>query len=384
MKLAYIIPDIDYPGGTEKALFLLVSSLLKEHEISIFSSSMRQEFLDKVEFHKIPMINYPPLLTYFTFFFWNHFLFGIRKIFKMDDFDIIAATGADSLFADVTTIQICVAARADLVRRGILKLSEKGLLKRIHFHLFHALVGQMEKLVFSRKKLRFIAVSEGVKRDIVQFYGISPDKINVIPNPADVNTFTPNNRLLFRESIRKKHGLSENETVLLYVGSEFAIKGLHLVIEAMPLIKDSVKVLVVGRGQFEFHRKLATELGVIDRVIFAGFSSDVKQYYAAGDIFVYPTYYEAFALVTLEAASSGLPIVASKVNGTEELIVNGHNGFFVKHDAKDIAEKVNLLIEDEELRKQMSINIRKSAEQFSPEEMARKTMQVYESVLKGK
>jgi len=65
----------------------------------------------------------------------------------------------------------------------------------------------------------------------------------------------------------------------------------------------------------------------------------VTEYYAASDIFVFPTAYEAFSLVTLEAVASGLPILATKVNGTEELIIESYNGFFIKRGSKRYSRK---------------------------------------------
>ena len=106
-------------------------------------------------------------------------------------------------------------------------------------------------------------------------------------------------------------------------------------------------------------------------------------YYCAGDIFVFPSLYEAFSLATLEAAASGLPIIATKINGTEELIKEGYNGFFVKRDPKDITEKINLLIKDENLRKQMSRNARKVIEKnYTWDICAKKTTEVYEELLR--
>lgn len=101
----------------------------------------------------------------------------------------------------------------------------------------------------------------------------------------------------------------------------------------------------------------------------------------SSDTFVFPTAYEAFLLATLEAVASGLPILATKINWTEELIKEGYNGFFIKRDPKDIAEKINILIEDKQLRKIVSRNARKTAENYSWDKIAKKTLEVYQNII---
>ena len=111
---------------------------------------------------------------------------------------------------------------------------------------------------------------------------------------------------------------------------------------------------------------------------------DVKRFYAAADIFVFPSYFEGFSLVTLEAQASGVPIVATRINGTEELIQDGYNGFFVRHDPEDIAQKIDILANDEELMKKMAGNAKKSAMRFKREETAKRTLEAFEKALNGK
>ena len=225
-----------------------------------------------------------------------------------------------------------------------------------------------------------ISVSNGVKREILRYYDVPEEKIGVIPNGVDLEKFKPNREK--RKKIREKLKIDKNETVLMFSGHKFERKGLRFIIEALPMIKDNVRLLVIGKDSPELYKKLAQELKVLDKVIFAGFVPDITEYYAASDIFVFPTAYEAFSLATLEAVASGLPILATKVNGTEELIMEGYNGFFIRRDPKDIAEKLNILIEDDNLRKQMSRNARKTAEKYSWDEVAKRTLEVYEELKK--
>ena len=110
---------------------------------------------------------------------------------------------------------------------------------------------------------------------------------------------------------------------------------------------------------------LALESGVDGRVHFTGKTLDSWRYLAAGDAFVLPTAYEAFPLSALEAASSGLPLICTRVNGIEELVVDGVNGFFVDADAIAIADRLARLGADPELRDRMSQEARRSTRRYS-------------------
>jgi len=299
-----------------------------------------------------------------------------KKLDEKFNFDVIHSSEAEGMYQDVITAHSCI-------RAAFEKLSFDNalydFLRRVRPFTFFGL--EAEKFVYCKRKYKkIIAVSSGIKREIVKYYGVPNWDIVVIPNGVNLEEFRPNRRK--RVKIREQLKIDENEVVLMFSGYEFKRKGLRYIIEALPKIKGDVKLLVVGKDDPEPYRKLASKLGVIDKVIFMGFVQDISECYAASDIFVFPTLYEAFSLVTLEAVASGLPILATKVNGTEELIVNGYNGFFIERDGNDIAEKVNILVDDDGLRKKMSKNARKTARNYSWEKVARKTLEVYEEVVK--
>lgn len=228
---------------------------------------------------------------------------------------------------------------------------------------------------------KIIAVSEGVKRELVHEYDIPLSEIIVIPNGVDLQRFKPSNRAERKHVMRCQMGFSDDDFVLIFVANEFKRKGLAFAIDALSHIKENrVKLLIVGADRIsEFQRKAQRD-GVGERVLFAGGVDNIQDYYAASDAFVFPTSYEAFSLALLEAAASGLPLLTTKVNGTEELIEHGVNGFFVEQDGSDIAEKVEALISDAGLQKIMGVNARQSAEGYSWDTVARRTIEVYEQI----
>ncbi|WP_248147158.1 glycosyltransferase family 4 protein [Microbacterium aoyamense] len=227
---------------------------------------------------------------------------------------------------------------------------------------------------------QIIAVSNGVGLEVIEHYGVPADRVTVIPNAVDSARFQPTDAAARRHLIRVRHDIPDEDIVLLWVGKEFRRKGLAPLIEALPHLPSHARVLVVGGDDQTPYRTLAARLGVGDRVTFAGHSTAVEDYFQAADIFVLPTLYEAFALVTLEAASAGLPIVATKVNGTEDFIVDGENGAFIERDSVSIARVLAPLVADPALCRRIGDQARKDASAYTWDAVAQRTLEVYEEV----
>jgi UDP-glucose:(heptosyl)LPS alpha-1,3-glucosyltransferase len=232
-----------------------------------------------------------------------------------------------------------------------------------------------------RRFKKVVAVAEGVKRELMVEYNLSADDVVVIPNGVDLDRFNPRLRETKRDGIRRQLGLRADDCVLLFVANEFERKGLRALISALPILKnESVHLVVLGGNRQMDYANKAIALGVMEYVHFCGEVSDIENYYAAADVFVLPTHYEAFSLATLEAAASGLPLVVTKVNGTEELMEDGVNGLLVARDPDDIADKLRPLSADIVLRKRLGMNARASAERYSWEHVADKTLGLYEQI----
>jgi len=170
----------------------------------------------------------------------------------------------------------------------------------------------------------------------------------------------------------------------MFAGGDWHRKGLLYVIEALSLLlRRDVKLVVVGSGDEKFYGQLAELKRVRERIIFVSSSSNLWEYYAASDVFVFPTIYEPFGLVIVEAMASGLPVITSKVAGAADLIIDGVNGLLLRiaSDVNDLAVKIELLLSNAELRKTMGEHARETAEEFSWDRVAQKTLEVYNTVL---
>jgi glycosyltransferase involved in cell wall biosynthesis len=387
MKVAFVIPLLHKGGGTEKAVSWLIEDLKDKHEVTVITHAVNDVDMSGVRFVKIPMIRRPALLKYVTFLFGNTFYFLWQKVRAPYRYDLVCSTGPDCLFADIITAHFCIAEYLQCIRARMGGLPARSVRERF-VNLTHTVYFRfarwMEHWVYPRRRTAaIIAVSEGVKQDIVRHYGRPAGDITVIPNAADnARISNPNNKAAKRIHIRANHGLGEEDFVMLFVGGDWSRKGLALLIEALTLIEfPLIKLMVVGRGDEALYMDMARKYKVADRTAFAGFQKDVASYYAVADLFVYPSYYEAFSLVTLEAMGSGLPLLAARINGTEDLIQDGWNGFFIKHHPEDIAEKVKLLYKNRELVRTMGIYGIETVSSYTRERLAVKTVAVYEKVL---
>ena len=231
--------------------------------------------------------------------------------------------------------------------------------------------GWIEDAPYKKKNFsKVIAISDMVKQDIIRWYGISEDRINVIYNGVDIERFHPRNRQ-YREEIRKRYGIGD-EFVILFVSNNFRMKGLGYLIKALAKIKKEghppFKLLILGRDRQNPFLRLAKKLGILGEVIFAGSTNEPEKYYGAADLLVHPTLYDACSLTVLEALASGLPVITSTSNGASGILTNGQEGFVIQdpRDVKILCEKITYFF-DEGKRQESSFQAHQCMRQYSVE-----------------
>jgi PEP-CTERM/exosortase A-associated glycosyltransferase len=215
------------------------------------------------------------------------------------------------------------------------------------------------------------AICEGLKKDLIA-RGIPEEKLTVIPNSVDVERFsTDRSRDL---DLARRLGLEDCE-VLGFLGSFYAYEGLVLLIEALPPLlseRPRLRLLLVGEGPTEdLLRSRARELGVGDRVIFAGRvpHAEVRRYYDLVDVLVYPRFAMRLTetvtpLKPLEAMAMGKLLVASNVGGHRELVRDGETGLlFEAGNASDLVRKIQLALDDRELARRIPLQARRFVEE---------------------
>ncbi len=387
MKIAFIAPSVNHQAGPAKVTAALIERLCQDHQVSVFSHSIEGIDLSKIRYHKVPAVTCPKILEGITFLVFSTIILAVLSLLRKRDFDIIHST--DYVFStDVITSHFCEREGLRLEEANIIEIPHKSLsqkLKALDHRTYRRLQAFVEGLAFGRNSSKArIVVSQSMKREFVRHYGDATKDIIVIPNGVDLQKFNPANRILCRNRVRQKHGISSGDFTLMFAGSYWERKGLRYVIEALSLVpRPDVKLLIVGSGDEKYYGRLAELKQVRKRIVFASHRNNLGEYYAASDVFVFPTIYEPFGLVIIEAMASGLPVITSRVAGAADVIIDGVNGLLITDpgDIKDLAAKIKLLLSNADLRKAIGERARETAEELSWDRVTQKTLEVYNTVL---
>jgi len=373
MKVLMISRAVNKYGGISRYIAEIAERISYENEVHILSAWYGINN-SNITLHQYTIPKKPYSLQIFTSFLKVSKL--ARKLDRKFHFDVIHSSECEGNYQHIITAHSCVRGAYEKLKWNNILVDA---IRRIR--PFVALGLKFEMLIYTKRRYnKIIAVSKGVKEELIYYYNLPSEDIVVIPNGVDLEEFKPDKEK--RRKIRETYEIADDEVVLMFSGYEFRRKGLEYIIKALPLVKGEVKFLVVGKDDPNYYKKLASKLGVLDKIIFTGFVPDISEYYAASDLFVFPTLYEPFGLVITEALASGLPVIVSEFAGATDIMNDGREGLLLKDptNPKEIAEKVNILVEDENLRKQMSRNARRTAEKYSWDIIAEKILKVYETI----
>ena len=230
-----------------------------------------------------------------------------------------------------------------------------------------------------------IVNSNFMKNDLQRLFGLPYDKINVIPNGINLNNFTGIER---DYDFRRQYAM-DNEKIILYVGRLVYEKGIQHLIAAMPKILSNyhdAKLVIAGKGGMIDELKAETSsLGLDNKVYFTGYmdSKKVQKMYKCADVAVFPSTYEPFGIVALEAMLAGVPTVVSDVGGLDEIVTHGVDGMkSYAGNPNSIADSVTALLYDHQLATNISKKARqKVKEQFNWEKIAQDTHFTYEKAI---
>jgi glycosyltransferase involved in cell wall biosynthesis len=220
---------------------------------------------------------------------------------------------------------------------------------------------------------KLVTYSEFMKRQIIYWYGINPEKIAVIPNGVDLSRFSERTR---------KFNLSGNPAVL-YFGLLSNFKGVDLLIEAASKLKavlPNLKVHLVGHGNEALFRQLAKQKEIEKNIVFHGYCEPelAPSYYKSADVCVFPSRRDSFGITLLEAMASGIPIIASRRGGTPEIIRDHQNGvLFDPSEDESLSNAILELSQDHLLSEKISENALKTVENYSWQNIAEKYCSLY-------
>ena len=224
-----------------------------------------------------------------------------------------------------------------------------------------------------KKAAALVAPSEGLKNRALKF--LPSAQIDIIPNGVELDRFSPAETAQKAEILR-----------LLTVGRLSVTKRVEILIDAVEIIHRAgceVRFTIVGGGQMQQKLKqIALNKNIANIIEFTGRidADDMPQVYRKNDIFISASYAEGMSNAMLEAMASGLPIITTHCEGTEELIAD--NGIVVEHpNPEEIAGAVRKIADDRQLYKKMAVAARTQAQKFTPNKVASQYIELYHKIL---
>jgi glycosyltransferase involved in cell wall biosynthesis len=218
---------------------------------------------------------------------------------------------------------------------------------------------------------------------VAWLFSLPREKIDAIPNGVDVTEFVG---AFNRDSFRRQYALPE-EKIILFVGRLVYEKGANLLVEAMPrvLAKTNSKFVFIGEGYMKEQLiSRARQLGVADKAYFTGYVDEktLRQLYRVADVCAFPSLYEPFGIVALEAMAARAPVVVSDVGGLSEIVEHDKTGVKVYHDnVESLAWGIIRVLTDPSYTNYLKTNAAKAVlEMFSWNQIAVRTKKIYEGV----
>lgn len=189
-----------------------------------------------------------------------------------------------------------------------------------------------------------------------------------------------------RQEIRNKLSIPESKIILMSVGELTKRKNHMVMIEALARLKEyDILYVICGDGPLKAQlRAKAEELGVSDRLKLLGFRKDIAELHKAADIFVFPSLQEGLPVALMEAMASGLPIVASKIRGNEDLISNNQGGYLVNPtDSEQVAKAIEKMIQNPKKREKMEKRNLEIITKYGQETVLQKMDEFFDEIVGG-
>jgi glycosyltransferase involved in cell wall biosynthesis len=191
-----------------------------------------------------------------------------------------------------------------------------------------------------------------MREEVTRFFNTPSDKIVVIPNGVDATRFESYE---CSRQFRSRYA-SDQEKIILYVGRLVPEKGANVLLGAMPGVLSShpeAKLVVVGEGYYkEELMRIAGRLNISSKAYFTGYVDDwtLGSLYKCASIAVFPSLYEPFGIVALEAMASGVPVVVSNTGGLSEIVENNVNGLKVEpNNSEALSRAISRLLDNPDL-----------------------------------
>ncbi|WP_299030482.1 glycosyltransferase family 4 protein [uncultured Thermanaerothrix sp.] len=360
----------------------MLEGLCKEHEFTVFAVEFENPCPESIRFVRIPVPTRPLVLLFIAYHLVAPVVYLLYRLSTGTRFELIQMVESNVSFGSISYTHFCHRA---YLRHHWKQSGGKGLRAWLRYldHWLHALV---EPRTFRRVR-HIVVASRGLKQELEETYPFTHGKVTVISNHVELSRMA-RPAGFDRERFRRGRGASAEDVVFAFVAlGHFDRKGLALVLDALRLLADSrVKLWVVG-GEPDLvaaWQARVQAMGLAGQVTFWGMQRDVRPFLWGADAFIFPSIYEGFPLVSLEAAAAGLPLIVTPVHGVEEFMRDGEVGFIVEHCTTGVLKGIQrfLALPSAE-RERMGARAQNSVARYSVESFLQAWRAFYERAFLG-
>lgn len=378
-----------YEGGVERRILETTKRLQSQAEISVYSGT-KAGFKQPIA---INGVHFTPINSTDKLFPLDNWSFNRRLTKKISDieadvFEAHAVSGygipkaikkRDIKKPFIHTIHGVLADEYEQARKSMYQ----SLRDRIA-NLFMKHLAKLEAET-AKNASAIVTISKYSVEKIQLYYGVNPNKIQIVPNGVDIEVFKPSEN---QTALKQQFNL-EKEPCVLFVGNLIPRKGLPFLVEAAKKVvkqQPDTKFLIAGEGPLKNQLiNSIQEANLSVNFTFLGRINEklLPSLYNCTDVFVLPSIQEGQGIVLLEAQASGKPVVAFDIGGVKETVQNGETGLLVKQEESDaLADALIKLLNDKNLREIMGANGRKFiVENYTWDICAQKMLKVYREVL---
>ncbi len=366
-SIALTIENFSRQGGGAESYAIGLAEMLVAHgwDVHLFGYAW-DGHPEKAIFHRIkPLPKWAP-----SFLRILHFAMRHRKMVRAHPFNVIVGFGATlqmNVYQSHGGVHHLSSERKIFALKSAIFRQAKRLGQALSpkYHARSWIEGAAFRL---NPRPTIVAISDMVREDMASTFGISKDRIMLVYNGIDPLTFASAQG---DPHLRRQLGFAANQRLFLFMGYDFRKKGVQQLVEASALLKkkhgkDTFGVVIVGGKLSGGLAALMKREGLEDVVKFPGPTKNPQEYYAACDVFVLPTFYDACSLVIFEAMTAGLPCITTKWNGAAGIIEHGVDGITLDdpQDVGTLAQAMSRFLDASYLQT-LSVAARVKARQYT-------------------
>ncbi|MFY2154696.1 glycosyltransferase family 4 protein [Cytobacillus firmus] len=373
----------EYPphvvGGLSRHVYGLAGGLKQDYEVHILTANPGTlsscERINGIYIHRVKPLNEkdPNFL---------HWILGLNLAMEQKAAELSSFHHFEIIHAHDWLVGACGLSLKESLHCPLITTihaTEYGRNNGIYTELQKFIHTKEEQLIIGSDQV--IVCSEYMKEEVLQQFSIAREKIAVIANGISKETLLDDPDSLLEGLPVKKGG-----RLIFSIGRMVREKGFETLIEAAPIIKEKYQdayIIVAGKGpMLEAHRKKARELKVDDVILFPGFINDMQRLalFQKCEIAVFPSYYEPFGIVALEAMITGKPAIVSYTGGLKGIVKHEYSGLFMAPgDPHSFAEQASALLENPKAADTIGKQGQKVAESlFSWRRIADETNRVFQ------